>query len=153
MLKLNKKVEYALISVIHLDSMGRSDLVTARELAERYNIPGEILGKVLQSLAKARIVESVQGAKGGYRLLLPLEKVTMGDMIEAIESPVYLVSCQDDPESCGQFDACNIRNPVWRIQARLTRFIHGIPLSALRHNTSTGGLASEESETAEKAGV
>jgi Rrf2 family protein len=153
MLKLNKKIEYALISLIHIDSLGRSDLVTARELAERYNIPGEILGKVLQSLAKATLIESVQGSKGGYRLLHPLEKVDLGNVIEAIESPVYLVSCQEDPDSCSQYGACNIRNPVSRIQAQLTHFIHGIPLSALRQARHTTGFVEDHAEAAEKAGV
>lgn len=153
MLKLNKKVEYALISVIHMDSLGHSDLVTARELALRYNIPGEILGKVLQSLVRARIIESVQGPKGGYRLLLALEKINLGDVIEAIDSPVYFVTCQEDPDSCSQYVACNIRNPVSVVQARLSRFIREIPLSALRAGGGQGGFVPAEKEAAEKAGV
>ena len=68
MLKLSKKVEYGLISMMHMDSVQSGDLATARKLSEHYNIPGELLGKVLQSLAKGRLIVAAQGAKGGYRL-------------------------------------------------------------------------------------
>jgi Rrf2 family protein len=151
MLKLSKKVEYALISLIHMDSTGRSGLVTARELSERYNIPGEILGKVLQALTRVKLVESTQGAKGGYRISRPLEQVTLGQVIEAVELPVYLVTCQDDPDSCSQYCACNIRDPVLRIQAQLTRFIHQISLSALRHGEHSSRFPVPEPVPSESA--
>ena len=55
MLKLSKKVEYGLISLMHMDSAQNGDLATARELSDLYDIPAELLGKVLQSLAKGHL--------------------------------------------------------------------------------------------------
>ena len=78
MLKLSKKVEYGLISMMHMDSVQSGELATARELSDLYNIPAELLGKVLQLLAKNRLIVSVQGAKGGYRLARGLDLVTLG---------------------------------------------------------------------------
>lgn len=139
MLQLNKKVEYGLIAILHLDSMQSSGLATAKEVAEQYRIPPELLGKVLQKLAKQQIVESVHGAKGGYRLTKPLEQLTLGHVIEALEGPVQLTRCQDEPASCDQFCACNIREPVMRIQIQLTRFINHIQLSSFRHSAHVSG--------------
>jgi len=132
MLKLSKRVEYGLIALLHLDSVRKGELIPAKEIADQYRIPPDLLGKVMQALAKASLVESVHGAKGGYRLLRALDQATVGEVVEALEGPVQLATCQDDPQACMQFGACNIREPVERIQAQLTKFIHEIRLSAFR---------------------
>jgi len=141
--QLSKKVEYGLIALLHLDALGAQSLVTAKEMAESYRIPGEILGKVLQALARNKVLASVHGAKGGYRLARPIEDLALGDVIEAVEGPVHLARCQDDPASCDQFCSCNIREPVERIQAQLTKFMHNIKLSSFRRSSHVPGVPFE----------
>jgi Rrf2 family protein len=141
MFHLNKKVEYALIALLHLDSVRRQDLVTTKDLAELYHLPVELLGKVMQRLARqGGVVESVQGAHGGYRLARPLEEVTLGNVIEAVEGPVQLTGCQDEPGSCDQYCNCNIREPVIRVQEQLTQFINDICLASFRRPASLGAV-------------
>ncbi|MFH0953908.1 MAG: Rrf2 family transcriptional regulator [Verrucomicrobiota bacterium] len=137
MLKLSKKVEYGLISMMHMDSVRHGDLATAREISDAYHIPAELLGKVLQSLAKAQLIQSVQGSKGGYRLMRPLEKATLGEVVEAVEGPVHLAVCQDDPACCEQFSNCNIKRPMFQVQKQLLSYMYSLPLSAFR---SAAGL-------------
>jgi Rrf2 family protein len=131
MLMLSKKVEYGLIALLHMAWMRRDELVTAKEISDRYSIPAELMGKVLQTLAKANLVDAVHGAKGGYHLTRNIEEITLGDMIEALEGPVHLVRCQEDPSQCGQFHTCNIKEPVMQIHEKLQQYIHGISLAAL----------------------
>ena len=138
MFHLNKKVEYALIALLHLDSVQRHDLVTTKDLAEMYHLPGELLGKVMQRLARKDVVASVQGAHGGYRLARPLEEVTLGNVIEAVEGPVQLTGCQDEPGSCDQYCNCNIREPVIRVQEQLTQFVNDIRLASFRRPAPLG---------------
>lgn len=132
MLTLSKKVEYALIALLHMAGKPPSDLATAKEMAEQFSIPGELLGKVLQSLARAKLISSTQGSRGGYHLQRPVERITLGDVIEAVEGPVVLACCQEDPSHCGQFHACTIKEPVHQIHGQLVRFVHGISLGAFR---------------------
>lgn len=132
MLKLSKKVEYGLIAMMHMDSVSNGDLVTARGMSEQYNIPAELLGKVLQSLAKSQIVASVQGAHGGYHLVRGLDRVTLGEVVEAVEGPVRIAACQDDPACCEQYPSCNIKRPVFRVQRQLLDYMYGLPLSTFR---------------------
>lgn len=132
MLKLSKKVEYALISMMHMDSRPNGDLATARGISEDYHIPGELLGKVLQALAKAQLIRSVQGSRGGYQLMRPLEKTTLGEVVQAVEGPVQIAACQGDPACCEQFTKCNIRKPVFRVQQQLLGYMFGLPLSTFR---------------------
>ena len=66
MLRLSKKSDYALISMKHL-AVRPDASSSAREISEAYDIPLELLAKVLQRLVRARLLVSVQGTRGGYR--------------------------------------------------------------------------------------
>jgi Rrf2 family protein len=132
MLMLSKKVEYGLISLLHMAGLKSAELASAKEISEHYNIPAELLGKVLQTLARAELTLAVHGAHGGYRLARPLDKIALGEVIEAVEGPIHFARCQEDPATCGQFHACNIKEPVQQIHDQLQEFIHGLSLAAFR---------------------
>ena len=132
MLTLSKKVEYGLIAVLHMASLRPGELATAKDISEAFAIPGELLGKVLQVLAREHLIEAVLGAHGGYYLRMPIEKITLGRVIETLEGPVHFARCHEDPEQCGQFHSCNIKEPVLEIHEQLMNFIHGISLGSFR---------------------
>ena len=68
MLRLSKKADYALMAVRHLALRQDAGAASAREIAEQYCIPVELMAKVLQRLARQGIVTSQQGTRGGYSL-------------------------------------------------------------------------------------
>ena len=68
MLKLSKTVEYALISLNHINQCDQKLPISVREISDRYNIPYELLAKILQKLSKESILKSIYGPKGGYKL-------------------------------------------------------------------------------------
>ena len=75
MLRLSKKADYALMAVKHLAMRPDGGSASAREIAESYDIPLELLAKVLQRLVRSRILVSVQGTRGGYRLGRPAQSI------------------------------------------------------------------------------
>jgi Rrf2 family protein len=132
MIKISKRTEYALIALLDMSGNGSDSLVTARLLSQKYNIPPEILGKVLQRLAKKQLIISQQGVNGGYKLKQPLSTITLYTLIKAIDGPLQLVECKmADKEICGQETACIIKRPMEIIQQELTRFFTGITLESL----------------------
>jgi Rrf2 family protein len=143
MLKLTRKSEYGLIALLHIDAWRDGGLVTAKEIAETYQLPAELLGKVLQSLAREGLVESVQGARGGYRLNIPIESVSLGEVIEKLEGPIVITPCCDGSMDCRQVKTCNIRNPVQRIQEEVREFFYSLSLSKFRSNPEVLGLTGE----------
>ena len=143
MLKLTRKSEYGLIALLHIDAWQDGGLVTAKEIAETYQLPAELLGKVLQSLAREGLVESVQGARGGYRLNIPIESVSLGEVIEKLEGPIVITPCCDGSMDCRQVKTCNIRNPVQRIQEEVREFFYSLSLSKFRSNPEVLGLTGE----------
>ncbi len=135
MLKLSKKVEYALMSLRYIAALPAEEVSTAREVAEHFNIPPELLGKVLQALTRGDLIESVQGARGGYRLCRKLNEISLGEVIEAVDGPVHVVPCTGDQHNCDQEAHCNIKDPIDQIQIQLQRFVNSVSLDALGSNS------------------
>ena len=121
MLRLSKKTDYALIALTDLASGPHGASSSAREIAARHKIPVELMAKVLQRLAKYGMLESHQGIRGGYHLARPATRISVADVIEAIDGPVILTACSDADESCEQYSTCNVRDPLWRLKSRIVQ--------------------------------
>jgi Rrf2 family protein len=118
MLRLSKKADYALLAVSHLAAHADRNAST-RELAEGYDIPAELLAKVLQKLVRARLLVSIQGIRGGYALGRPAASISVADVIQAVDGPLTVTACSEADHSCDQYSKCNIRDPLWRIKDRI----------------------------------
>jgi Rrf2 family protein len=119
MLRLSKKADYALLAIRHLAANSDRGAVSAREVAEAYDIPGELLAKVLQKLVRARLLASHQGISGGYALARAAGLMSVADVIQAVDGPLTVTACSDLDHSCEQYAKCNIRDPLWRIKDRI----------------------------------
>jgi len=123
MLRLSKKADYALISMAHLAQKSGSS--SAREIAEQYGIPVELLAKVLQRLTQRGLLTSQQGTRGGYQLSRSAASISLADVIHAIDGPVTVTVCSSHADRCGQFDTCNVRNPLRRIRTIIAAALSG----------------------------
>ena len=121
MLRFSKKADYALIALADLASRPVAASASAREIAERYDIPAELLAKVLQRLARMELVASHHGTRGGYHLARDASKITVGEVIQGIDGPVLVTACSDEDESCDQYAKCNVRDPLWRLKDRIVQ--------------------------------
>jgi len=119
MLRLSKKADYALIAMKHLALRPDQAASSAREIAEQYDIPVELMAKVLQRLVRRGLLTSHQGTRGGYHLARVPEAISVADVIQAIEGPVTVTACSVDDERCDQYAKCNVRDPLWRVRARI----------------------------------
>ncbi len=133
MMRFSKKVEYALIAMVEMAQQSDfNNLVTARWLAREYRIPQEILSKVLQKLAKIGLLQSVQGVKGGYTLARKVEQINMLEVVESIDGPLHMVSCDTGrPCDCEQYLFCNIQTPMQYIQDEFVQLLKNITLKDL----------------------
>lgn len=119
MLRLSKKADYALLAMRYLVANADRGAVSARELAEAYGIPAELLAKVLQKLVRGKLLASHQGIRGGYDLGRPAQLISVADVIQAVDGPLTVTACSDTDHSCDQYSKCNIRDPLWRIKDRI----------------------------------
>jgi len=114
MLKLTRKVEYALIALRYMQGKSIDAISSTKEIANQYNIPLEILAKTLQHMAKENIIEAINGPRGGYRIKAKLNKINLVEFFEKVEGPLGLSDCFYDT-NCMQIKFCNIRTPIQRI--------------------------------------
>lgn len=119
MLRLSKKVDYALIAMKHLALHGDRGSSSAREIAGLYDVPIELMAKVLQRLVRRGLLVSQQGTRGGYQLARTPIQITVADVIQAIEGPVTVTACSTNDGQCEQFSKCNVRDPLWRVRERI----------------------------------
>ncbi|HXE79591.1 MAG TPA: Rrf2 family transcriptional regulator [Vicinamibacterales bacterium] len=131
MLRLSKKADYALIALSYMAAPGQRKTVTAREVAERHDIPVELLAKVLQRLVRAGVLTSIQGIRGGYQLARGAGAISVADVVEAIDGPLMLTACADRADSCEQYDKCGIRDPLHRIRERIVSALHECSVAEL----------------------
>ncbi|MGE5243456.1 MAG: RrF2 family transcriptional regulator [Betaproteobacteria bacterium] len=122
MLRLSKKADYALIAMKHLalrTDRGGQTSSSAREIAELYDVPIELMAKVLQRLVRGGLLASQQGTRGGYQLARLPTQISVADVIQAIDGPVTVTACSTEEGTCDQFAKCNVRDPLWRVRERI----------------------------------
>jgi Rrf2 family protein len=119
MLRLSKKTDYALIAMKHLASHVDDGSASAREIAELYDIPLELLAKVLQKLVRQGLLASHQGIRGGYHLARPAAMMSVADVVRAIDGPLTITACSTADDQCDQYAKCTVRDPLWRIKDRI----------------------------------
>jgi Rrf2 family protein len=109
---MTKASDYAVRCILYLSSRGEGVLVSRREVSDAMEIPSPFLGKISQKLAKAGLIEIVQGAKGGYRLIREPEEITLLSIIEAVMGEIILNECLSGQGACSRDDHCPV-HPVW----------------------------------------
>lgn len=125
MIKLSKKVEYALMALKHI-ATSKESIVTAKEISSRYEIPHELLAKVLQKLKNEKVLASNQGINGGYTLLKKPEEITLTYLINIMDGEMVITSCVhgQSKDDCTMFDNCTIKSPMSKIQKELEAFFN-----------------------------
>ena len=140
MLRFSKKADYALIALADLASRQNGASSSAREIAERYNIPVELMAKVLQRLVRMGIVASHQGTRGGYHLARDAAQISVADVIQGIDGPVLVTACSDEDESCDQYATCNVRDPLWRLKDSIVQLLATFTVNELVMDDGTEPL-------------
>ena len=131
MLRLSKKADYALMAVRHLALPDGPSSTSAREIAEQYDIPLELMAKVLQRLVRAGLLSSTQGTRGGYTLSRVPAAISVADVIQAIDGPFMVTACSTDNHDCEQYSKCSIRDPLWQIRERIAATLDTVTIAEM----------------------
>ena len=127
MLKITKKVEYALIAIRHLQE-NQDKLVPVSDISASYGIPREILAKTLQKLANSNVIESYKGPSGGYKVTNKVAKITLNDFFEILEGPTAIMDCYFQ-DGCDHLNSCNIRTPINKINDSIRNLFNNLTLA------------------------
>ena len=111
-MRLTKAGEYAVRCILYLSSLGVNRVGSRKEIARMMDIPEQFLGKIAQQLARAGFIEIVQGAKGGFRLIVSPQEVNLLGVVEAVMGEIFLNDCLMRSDACNRINSCAV-HMVW----------------------------------------
>jgi Rrf2 family protein len=115
MLKLSKKVDYGFIALMHLAVHSEKPSWNAREIAQLYDLPSELMAKILQKMVRKDLLNPLYGTNGGYTLAKPADTISAAEVVEALEGPFSLTNCIPNHSSCLHFAKCTVKTPLQRL--------------------------------------
>src|ERR1700684_256371 len=131
MLRLTKKADYGLMALKYLAEQTDGSAHSAKDIAEAYHIPPQLLAKILQTLARAGILVSHAGTNGGYALARPAATITTFEVIRAIDGPLFITSCITIHGACDLAGHCTIKEPLRKVNDSIKDLLSNIKISEL----------------------
>ncbi len=128
MLRLSKKADYALIALKFIASGQNRGLANARQIYEKYDLPPDLLAKILQKLAGNGIIESHHGSGGGYKLAKDPSCISLKDIVQAIDGPVHFLACKSRDMDCEHIKKCTIRKNLSGFDKKMSALMDSITL-------------------------
>ena len=115
-----------------------SDVVDANTIAEKTSVSLRFALKILHKLVLGNIVSSYKGARGGYKLKIPPEQITLKTVIELIDGPIAIVRCLESSEGCSMNTdktACMYHHIFDKISLELAAKLENITISDVMSRT------------------
>jgi len=129
MLRITKQTDYAIVLLTHFAVDKARSVHNARDLAQAVNLPLPTTSKILKALARADLLNSHRGVKGGYRLARDPKDISVHEVIRALEGPIAITECLDASADCGIEPTCPVRANWHRINGAVQDALAAIPLS------------------------
>lgn len=131
MMELTRKGEYAIRGIIYLAQQPPGQVSLISEIAEATEAPQSFLAKIFQSFAKLGIVNSFRGTGGGFTLGRHASRITLREVVEAVEGPIVPNRCLLGNGACDRGPECNV-HPVWRtVQSQVVQILDSVTIEEL----------------------
>jgi Rrf2 family protein len=135
MLRLTKKADYGLMALKYLGEQADNGAQSAKDIAEAYHIPPQLLAKILQTLAKAGLLVSHAGTNGGYALARNARDISAFEVIRAIDGPLFITSCITIHGTCDLAGHCTIKEPLRKVNDSITGMLSALSIADLLEPT------------------
>ena len=145
-MRLTRQGDYAVRVMVDLAAQAPDVAIRRAQIQARQDVPAAYLAKIIQALARAGLVRTLAGARGGVALNAPAEAVTLLQVIEAVEGPIRLNRCVEAPGACPRDRFCPVHLVWMRLQALVTRELDGVTIAALARLASRPGAARTQPE-------
>ncbi len=131
MLKLTKKADYGLMALKYLAEHPEVVALSAKDIADAYGIPAQLLAKILQQLTKAGMLKSHAGMNGGYSLARDAREISAFEVIHTIDGPLFITSCTKGATGCDLTPSCTIKEPLARVNETIAGVLRSISIQDL----------------------
>ena len=142
-MQLTRAADYAVRIMIHLATLPSGTRTNRAALAEAGEIPEHFVGKIVQRLSRAGLIASHRGVGGGFALAVPAERVSVLDVMEAVEGPTQLNACVAPGMSCTRKSWCPAHFVWLEAQEAMTAVLRRATIAKLAQKPAphVGGVA------------
>ena len=140
MLRVSKLTDYATVVMACLAARGM-DVASAQTLAESAHLEVPTVSKLLKQLAQAGLVVSTRGTNGGYRLSREPQRITIADIVVAMEGPIGMTECSAHSGLCGHEPHCGVRVNWRRINQAIAGALASVTLAEMIRPPAKRSLA------------
>ncbi len=137
-MQITHQADYALRAMLYLSRLNKNARAATRLIAEEMQIPISFLAKIVSQLSIAGLINTSRGARGGVSLVREPQKISVLEVVEAIDGPIALNQCTHDPSICPFGENCPIHETFCEAEEILVNKLK---------NTSFAELLARESQT------
>lgn len=121
MIRLTRQADYGIVVMTHFARLGEGEPRTTRDVAEEVPLSLPMVSKILKALARGGLLISQRGVNGGYSLGRAADKISVADVITALEGPIGMTACTDEEsDGCDIDDVCAVRGN-WQLVNQVVR--------------------------------
>src|ERR1700690_2070553 len=117
--------------------------LSAKDVADAYGIPAQLLAKILQQLTRAGLLRSHAGMNGGYSLSREARGISAYEGIHAIAGPFFITSCTTGANGCELKPSCTIKEPLARVNETIAGVLKSISIQDLAEHEHPQGRGHE----------
>ena len=134
MMELTRKGEYAIRGIVYLATRPGDQVCLLSDIAAAVDVPPTFLAKIFQQFSKIGLVKSYRGTGGGFILGRAADKITLLEVVEAVEGPITPNRCVINKGDCPRDATCNV-HPVWvDVQSQVRDILGRVTLQELAAN-------------------
>jgi Rrf2 family iron-sulfur cluster assembly transcriptional regulator len=140
-MRLTRGVDYGLRGMIYLAQRPMGEVALVKDVASEQSVPESYLAKIFQDLSRSGLMVSHRGARGGFSLARRPAEISLREMIEAIEGPIFLLPCLDPRQRCDQQAECGLYEAMDQAQRTLLEQLDRTSLQALAQRPAQPSLS------------
>jgi Rrf2 family protein len=135
-MNVGRRVDYAVRALTYLAGQSPAKVIARPEIEKTQDIPSHYLSKIMRDIVAGGLVHSHIGSKGGFSLARPAETISIKDVYETVERPIFLMQCLDKSEErCPYCSVCT-QISVWdRAQSLLVEYLSSVTIGNIADQT------------------
>ena len=133
MIRMTRLTDYGIMLLTLFARDGKRPMRSARDLAEESKLPLPTVSKLLKVLARHDLLDAHRGVKGGFRLARSADRITVAEIIHALEGPIGVTECSSHDGACDIERSCIVRNNWKKINVVVLDALGKITLAEMTH--------------------
>ena len=133
MIRMTRLTDYGIMLLTLFARDDKHPMKSARDLSEQAKLPLPTVSKILKLLAKHGLLEAHRGVRGGFTLSRKPDRITMAEVIGALEGPIGMTDCCAPPSDCGIQNSCIVKSNWMKINKVVKEALDRITLAEMTH--------------------